>query len=315
MVCSIEQDVSGQSPPYGTPFARRGGDTLQCASFFAVQNSMRIPELLQPIRVARAVLTVVLSVLALACERPGIVWTDPMTLSSSASDGRLVVDSKGRARIVPDTSLNITPSGDPRLCSGSLQATRQDDGTLVAVWWSVRDDSSADLLAAVSPDGGTTWRPPIAVDTADVSVVGCTRPPPSISASAGFVHIAYAMRGREGVGVFYAHSMDRGQRYEPPVTILYGDHLARTAIASDKSIVAVAYEDPNGATAQIGLAISRDWGHIFGDRSRGSLGVGAATSPQVAVADRQIAVAWMQGASGESTNARATRVVRVGRLE
>jgi hypothetical protein len=276
---------------------------------------MSVPELLQPISVARAVLTVVLSVLGWGCESPAIVWTDPMTFSSAAAEGRLVVDSKGRAQIVPDTSLNITPSGDPRLCPTSLQATRQDDGTLVAVWWSVRDDSSADLMAAVSPDGGRTWRQPLPVDTADVSVVGCTRPPPSVSASAGFVHVAYSMRGREGVGVFYVHSMNRGQRYELPVTILYGNHLSRTAIASDRGVVAVAYEDPNGVTPQIGLAISRDWGHIFGDRSRGSSGVGAATSPQVAVADRQIAVAWMQGASGDFTNARTTRVVRVGRLQ
>ena len=279
------------------------------------QNSMGVPELLQPIRVGRALLMLVLSVLGWACERPGIVWTDPMTLSSGATDGRLVVDAKGRARLVPDTSLNIAPSGDPRLCAAAIQATRQDDGTLVAVWWSVRDDSSADLLTAVSPDGGTSWRRPLAVDTADVSVVGCTRPPPSISASAGFVHIAYSMRGREGVGVFYAHSMNRGQTYEAPVTILYGDHLSRTAIASDRGVVAVAYEDPNGATSQIGLAISRDWGHIFGDRSRGSTGIGAAASPQVAVSSRQIAVAWMQGARGDSAGARASRVVRVGRLQ
>lgn len=276
---------------------------------------MHVPELLQPIRLGRVVPTLVLSVLAWACQNPDIAWTDPMTLSSTLTDGRLVVDAKGRARLVPDTSLSIMPSIDPRLCAGSLQAVRQDDGTLVAVWWSVRNDSSADLLAAVSPDGGTSWRPAIRVDTADVSVRGCTRPPPSISASAGFVHIAYSMRGAEGVGVFYAHSMNRGQSYEPPVAILYGDHLTRTAIASDEGVVAVAYEDPNGARPQIGLAISRDWGHIFGDRMRGSTGVGVATSPEVAVANRQIAVAWMQGASGEAENVGGTRVVRVGRLD
>lgn len=283
---------------------------------FAVhQNRMSVPELLQPIRVGRAVLALALSALAWACEQPGIIWTDPMTLSSTFTDGRLVVDPKGRARIVPDTSLSIAPSGDPRRCVNSLQAARQDDGTLVAVWWSVRGDSSADLLAAVSPDGGVTWRAPLPVDTADVSVVGCNRPAPSIAASAGFVHIAYSMRGREGVGVFYAHSMSRGQRYEPPVTILYGDHLTRTAIAADRGVVAVAYEDPNGAAARVGLAISRDWGHFFGDRGRGSTGVGAATSPQVAVANRQIAVTWIQGRVGDTSGAGATRVVRVGRLQ
>jgi hypothetical protein len=244
-----------------------------------------------------------------------------MTLSSAADGGaRLVVDNKGRVRLVSDTSVNITPSLDPRRCAESVHAARQDDGTLVAVWWSVRDDSSALLLAAVSPDGGTTWRPPLRVDTADVSVVGCSRPPPAIAASAGFVHIAYSMRGREGAGIFYSHSMNRGQSYELPLTIVYGDHLARTDVAADHGLVAVAYEDPNGAIEQIGLAISRDWGHIFGDRSRGSTGVGAATTPQVAVAGRQVAVAWVQGASeggagGGDVNARPTHVVRVGRLQ
>lgn len=285
---------------------------------FAVhQNSMSVPGLIQPIRVCRVLLALALSVLASACDTPGIAWTDPMTLSSALTDGRLLVDAKGRARLVSDTSLNITPqpSGASRLCPGSVQAVRQDDGTLIALWWSVRDDSSAVLLSAMSPDGGTSWRAALRVDTIDVSVVGCNRPPPSLAASAGFVHVAYSMRGPEGVGIFYAHSMNRGQRYEPPVAIVYGDHLSRTAIASDRGVVAVAYEDPNGATPQIGLAISRDWGHIFGYRSQGSTGVGAATIPQVAVTDRQIAVAWMQGASGGNTNAPATRIVRVGRLQ
>lgn len=300
-------------------FAHGSGGERRDASFSAVyQNPMKVPGLLQVIRVNRLALTVALSVFAWACDASGIAWTDPMTLSSTTVDGRLVVDDKGRARVVPDTSLNVTPAGDPHLCPGSIQAARQDDGTLVAVWWSVRADSSALLLSAVSPDGGTSWRAPLRVDTADVSVVGCTRPAPSLAASAGFVHIAYSMRGREGVGIFYAHSMSRGQTYEVPLTIIYGDHLSRTALAADQGVVAVAYEDPNGSAQQIGLAISRDWGHIFGDRYRGSTGVGAATAPQVAVAGHQIAVAWMQGGSGTGdgdADARATRVIRVGRLQ
>src|SRR5206468_6222453 len=144
--------------------------------------------------------------------------------------------------------------------------------------------SSAVLLAAVSPDAGRTWRPPLRVDTADVASVGCSRPAPAIAANAGFVHVAYSMHASEGVGVFYAHSMNDGKSYEPAVTILYGDRLTRTAIASDRATLAVAYQEPSGSAPQIGLAISRDWGHIFRDRIRGSTGVGAATNPEVAVA-------------------------------
>jgi len=115
--------------------------------------------------------------------------------------------------------------------------------------------------------------------------------------------------------VFYAHSMDRGGSYEPAATIVYGDRLTPAAIAADKGSVAVAYEDPSGATPQVGLAISRDWGHIFGYRGRGSTGVGSATLPRVAVTSREIAVSWMQGSSAADANGRATRIVRVGRLQ
>ena len=269
----------------------------------------------QTIRIVRALLLAILSSLG-GCTGDGVAWTDPFTLSSaSAADVRLTVDSKGRARLVPDTSVSIVPEQDRRTCPGSVRIARQDDGTLTAVWWSVRNDSSSLLLAAVSPDGGTSWRPAVRVDTADVSAAGCNRPAPAIAASAGFVHVAYAMRGSDGVGVFYAHSMNAGKTYETPSTILYGERLTRTAIGADAGTLAVAYEDPSGSTPQIGLALSRDWGHIFGDRIRGSTGVGAATDPQVAVTGREVAVSWIVSAAGGDSDARPTRIVRVGRLQ
>jgi hypothetical protein len=147
-----------------------------------------------------------------------------------------------------------------------------------------------------------------------VSVVGCTRPAPSIAASGGFLHLAYAMRASEGTGIFYVHSMTRGRAYEPPVAIVYGDHLTRTAVAADAGVICVAYEDPNGTNPQIGLAISRDWGHIFGERLRGSTGLGGAAMPEVAVTGRQVAVSWLQRAASADAAVRPTRVVRVGRL-
>lgn len=274
----------------------------------------------QAIRIPYALL--VAALFLVACTGDDVAWTDPLTLTGArgAADARLAVDAKGRARLVADTSVSVVPAADAHVCAGSVRTARQDDGTLTAVWWSVRPDSSALLLAAVSPDAGSSWQPAVRVDTADVNTTGCDRPPPAISAGAGFVHVAYAMRGTEGVGVFYAHSMNDGKSYESPATILYGDRLTRTAIASDKGTLAVAYEEPSGSSPQIGLAISRDWGHIFRDRIRGSTGVGAATNPDVAVAGREIAVSWTVraegGAGGTSdSDARATRIVRVGRLQ
>jgi hypothetical protein len=304
---------------------RRRDDEHVPVNFAMRLKTMIVSRLPQAIRIFRTML-LAMPLLAVACTGDDVAWTDPLALSPSGdADVRLMVDSKGRVRMIADTSVSVVPSADAHVCAGSVRTARQDDGTLTAIWWSVRSDSSTALLAAVSPDGGNSWHPAVRVDTADVNATGCSRPAPAIAASGGFVHVAYAMRGSEGVGVFYVHSMNAGKSYEPAVTILYGDRLARTAIASDRETVAVAYEEPSGSAPQIGLAISRDWGHIFRDRIRGSTGVGTAANPEVAVAGREIAVSWTVGSAGANavggdggsidSNARATRIGRVGRLQ
>jgi hypothetical protein len=280
---------------------------------------MNVSRLPQAIRIVRVLLPAAMMA-ASACAGDDIAWTDPLTMSSASDDVRLTVDTKGRARLVPDTTFTITSATDAAACMGSTRSARLEDGTLVATWWSLRPDSSTVLLAARSGDGGSTWNKLTRVDTMDVATFGCNRPAPAIAAGSGFVHLAYSMRASEGVGVFYAHSMNGGQSYEAPVTILYGDRLSDAAIAADKGTVAVAYEDPSGSSPQIGLAISRDWGHIFRDRMSGSTGVGSASDPDVAIADREIAVSWLVGPAsgvrggGDNSNARSTRIVRVGRL-
>jgi hypothetical protein len=277
--------------------------------------NVRVMRLSQAIRIFDALLLLAAPLLT-GCGSDAIAWTDPMTLPAGDGDSRLRVDDRGRTQLLADTSVSVVPAHDGSVCPGSVRAARIADGSLVAVWWSVRADSSSLLLGALSPDGGTSWRPAIRIDTADVSVVGCSRPPAAIATSAGFVHVVYSMRASEGAGVFYAHSMNNGQQFEVPLTIVYGDRLTRTAVAADKGTIAVAYEDPSGATPQIGLAISRDWGHIFDERTRGSTGLGAAMNPDVAVAAREVAVTWLVSPTGEAadSDARASRIVRVGRL-
>lgn len=278
---------------------------------------MNVSRPTEAIRIHRGLLLVALMLLP-GCAGDDVAWTDPLTLSAAAGDGQLKVDHKGRVGLVPDTTIGVASTLDSAACAGTARNARLDDGTVAIAWWSVRPDSSAVLYAASSPDGGSTWTSRIRVDTADVNTTGCNRPAPSIAASAGFVHIAYSMRAPEGVGVFYAHSMNDGKHYEAPVTIVYGDRLSAAAVASDRGNVAVAYEDPSGSRPQIGLAISRDWGHIFQDRTRGSTGVGSAIAPQVAISGREIAVSWLVGSpaagGGAADTTRPTRVVRVGQL-
>lgn len=254
--------------------------------------------------------------LATSCDRAPIDWTDPMTLSAAVGDGALVVDEHGRAHLVADAATPVTPADDSRTCVSTVRAARLDDQRIVAVWFAVRADSSVVLRSSVSPDGGRRWLPAVPVDTSDVGSEGCQRGAPSIAASAGFVHVAYGLHGNEGTGVFYAHSMTQGQSYEPAVAMVYGDRLTKAAVAADRGVVAVAFEDPNDPAGQIALALSTEWGHIFGERMRVSTGIGGATDPQVAVRQREVAVAWRQGGGPRDRDAsvRATHVVRVGRL-
>jgi hypothetical protein len=139
------------------------------------------------------------------------------------------------------------------------------------------------------------WSEPSPVDTTDTGVTGCRRGPPSIAAdsASGYVHVAYALRGREGPGLFFSHSMDAGATFHEPVPIVYGERLGRTSVASDGDHVAVAFEDPNSGMPRVGLALSRTMGHIFEERIVPvSSDNGRAWRPLVAVRGKRIAVAW-----------------------
>ena len=233
--------------------------------------------------------------LAAACSDSPVAWDETRSEKALigdalAPDGRLVVDSMAllAARITPPEST---------VCPGSLVLTRSGQ-RLFAAWWRVRPDSGAVLLAADSKDGGRAWSAPTPVDTTDRSVTGCRRAPPAIAADSvsGYVHVVFALLGREGPGLFYAHSMDAGETFHSAVPIFYGDRLGRASVAADGDIVAVAFEDPNSRAPRIGLALSHTMGHIFEDRLLSiSDDNEIATRPLVAVKGSRLAVAWLRG--------------------
>ena len=234
-----------------------------------------------------------LAVAAGACDKPPVVWTDPVEAKEPA----------GAAPVVP-TSV---PAGANR-CPGSPVTARRLTKTF-AVWWSVRPDSSAALVVASSPDSGRTWGNPLAVDTTDVSSAGCNRPLPAVTAVGDDVYVAYSMIAPEGKGVFFAHSM--GSMLHSPVPVIYGERLVATAIAADDQRVVVAYEEPNGRHAQIDIAVSATQGHIFEIHTTASRDVDDAVLPAVTLDGNEIRVSWLsRSASGASA-----RVVRAGRLQ
>lgn len=193
-------------------------------------------------------------------------------------------------------------------------AREPDTSEAYASWFTARPDSSVLLRVARSDDGGRTWNAAVTADSTDVGRAGCARPTPFLSADPlnGYVHLAYHLVAREGAGVFFTHSMERGALFHEPVPIVYGDRPSTASVASRGDTVIVAYEDPNSRLPRLGLALSRTQGHIFESRVAASDETGEARTPLVAVRGARIVVAWTATQRGGAT---PRIVVRQGTLK
>ncbi len=205
---------------------------------------------------------------------------------------------------------------DSLRCARSLRVALAPGRGRVAVWWSRRDRGRVMLLAAwrdtlQAESRLGEWRGPIVVDSLDQGpgdaqasmrgAAGCARVAPSlvVDDAHGYVHVAYALTGPEGPGVFYAHQMDPRASFEQPQAIVYGEQLGAVRVAATDDIVAVAYDDPNGGQRpRIGLAVSRTSGHLFEDRVIASSAIAKARDPYVAVQGRAIIVGWSEFPNG-----------------
>jgi hypothetical protein len=243
-----------------------------------------------------------------ACDTAPIAWGDPVSISDPGGGAHLVVSAAGAPAFVRDTVAVVTPPRGPGVCTSSVRTAPAATRTF-AGWWSVRPDSSAGLYVAFSRDRGATWSAPLAVDTTDVAIAGCDRPPPALTTVGDDVYVAYSMDAPEGMGVFFAHTMS-GMLHSP-VPVIYGERLVETAIFADNGRVAVAYEEPNGRRPRVDLAFSVTQGHIFEVHVEASRDVDVAHDPAVAFAGDRIAVSWLEGRAGTDA---ANRVVRVGRI-
>ncbi len=238
-----------------------------------------------------------------ACDKEPVDWRrDALTVAMPASgdegavpvDARLVLRPDGSPALEPIAAVPSTPS-DSSACPGSFRVSAMSSTEIYGVWWSKREGGRAVLLASRSDDAGGTWSAPVPVDTTDRGAVGCARPAPAIAAdgSSGYVHVAYFLNAVGGPGVFFAHSMERGELFHSPVPIMYGGRPSSTAVAAADSVVVVAFEDPNSERAQIALATSRTWGHIFTpERPEASSGTPEAEGPLIALRKQLVAVGW-----------------------
>lgn len=240
-----------------------------------------------------------------ACVPEAIHWDEPVHRSpgSVADSMRLVwPDSSALPELEPAWTPATWPS-EPGTCTASLRATPAINGEAYASWFAIRADSSVLLRVARSDDGGATWNPGVTADSTDVGTAGCARPAPFIAADSlnGYVHVVYHLVAREGAGLFFTHTMERGALFHEPVPIVYGDRPSAASVASRGDTVVVAYEDPNSRSSRLGVAISRTQGHIFERRVPASDETGEAHTPRVAVRGTRVAIAWTVTQRGSGT--------------
>ncbi|MBC7790982.1 MAG: exo-alpha-sialidase [Anaerolineae bacterium] len=180
---------------------------------------------------------------------------------------------------------------------------------LHATWWQFDNFGKTHLAVARSSDEGASWSAPELADTRDRARARCSYPPPAVAADSatGYVHLAYFLQSREGAGVWYTHSMDRGANWHPATALIFGDATAHSSIAADGWLLAVVYQAPQAPSRQIWLTLSRDAGHSF-ERplmvTREALQV---AEPGVSLEDRTISVTWTERSQGVLADRIVTR--------
>jgi hypothetical protein len=259
--------------------------------------------------------------------KPGTTVTAPNAPAATATPMASMPGMDHSAHVMPAAAAAAGPLGsddaprDEARCARTLRLAAAPGFGTVAVWWTRATGGRVHLVAAWRDGQGDSgaWRGPLPVDTLDQGpgdaqaaergAHGCVRPAPSVAwdARTNFLHVAYAVRGPEGPGVFYAHQMDPRASFETPVAVLYGEQLGQVRVSSDGDVVAVAYEDPNTrGRSRVGVAISRTAGHTFEEqRLIASADAAEARDPYVVVHGRAVVLGWSDVAVTPSSGAAA----------
>jgi hypothetical protein len=209
----------------------------------------------------------------------------------------------------PDTQSAVLGANLPSVagavapCLRSIR-TASADSDLFRVWWAARSDSSVVLAMQHSRDGGIGWDVPLVVEARDGGRRGCDRPAPGVfyDSARGYLHLVYFIEARDGAGVFFAHSMDKGGMFHSPVPVVYGNAPVAASVAANGDSVVVVFEDPNAMTPRIGIVLSHSTGHIFEARGDVTPDDVPAVGPWVTLDHRKVTVWWKPGenAAGKS---------------
>jgi len=233
--------------------------------------------------------------LAIGCVSEPVDWGDVSYRESQLGD--------------PDTRSSVLSANLPAVSGGVAHCLRSirtasSGSDLFRVWWTARSDSSVVLSMQHSPDRGASWELPVVVEARDRGRRACDRPAPGIfyDPALGYLHLVYFIEAKDGAGVFFAHSMDRGGMFHSPVPVVYGNAPVEANVAANGDSVVVVFEDPNAMTPRIGIVLSHSTGHIFEARSEATPDDVPAVGPWVTLDHRNVTVWWKPGenAAGKS---------------
>jgi hypothetical protein len=243
------------------------------------------------------------ALLATACVREPVDWGDVSYRRSQLGD--------------PDTRSAVLSANLP-LVSGAVSAclrsirTAGSGSDLFRAWWTARSDSSVVLSMQHSRDRGVSWEQPVVVEARDRGRRGCDRPAPGMfyDSAPGYLHLVYFIEAKDGAGVFFAHSMDKGGMFHSPVPVVYGNAPVAASVAANVDSVVVVFEDPNAMTPRIGIVLSHSTGHIFEARGDVTPDDVPAVAPWVTLDHRTVTVWWSPGenTAGKSGDRVGSRV-------
>jgi hypothetical protein len=220
--------------------------------------------------------------------------TEPVDWGDVSYRGSQLGDPDTRSGVL---SANLPPvNGAVAPCLRSIRAANAGPD-LFRAWWTARSDSSVVLSMQHSSDRGTSWESPVIVEARDRGRRGCDRPAPGIfyDTPRGYLHLVYFIEAKDGAGVFFAHSMDKGGMFHSPVPVVYGNTPVSASVAANGDSVVVVFEDPNAMMPRIGIVLSHTTGHIFEARGDVTPDDVPAVRPWVTLNHRKVTVWWKPG--------------------
>jgi len=253
----------------------------------------------------------------------GRTWTAPVTIASDSAfgtrnfhalhvggDGSLYVawleSSQGKSKTFLTRSTDAGSTWTPPVladtnqscpCCRTAIATGRD-GTLYLAWRTVFPGNVRDVVVARSEDHGATWTTPVRVHADNWVFDGCPHAGPSVQVdSAGAVHIAWWTGKQGAAGVFYARSTDRATTFAAPVALGAAEFSApahaQLALGTEGTVV-VVWDDGTVKTPKVVMRVSHDNGVSFGPTTLVSAEGRAATFPVLALAEKELTVAWSE---------------------